>query len=88
MKIIFTKHALGKFDHPGNKKFHLKELDIKNALKNPDHHGLEFVRDAEFILKSLDSTHNLRVIYNVKSSIITVITFYPTEKGRYEKKKE
>ncbi len=86
MKIVYTKHALGKLTHPDIKRFNLKKKDIKDALESPDHHGVEVVREVEFILKSLDSQHNLRVIYNVKSSIITVITFYPTEKGRYEKK--
>ena len=85
MKIIYTKHALEKFSHPDVKKFNLKEKDIKNALENPEHHGLELLREVEFILKSLDSQHNLRVIYKLKSSIITVITFYPSRKGRYEK---
>ncbi|MBI4035577.1 DUF4258 domain-containing protein [Candidatus Daviesbacteria bacterium] len=85
MKIVFTNHALGKFDHPDIKKFNLKEKDIRNALGNPDYHGEELLRGAEFILKSLDPKHNLRVIYTLKSSIITVITFYPSRKARYEK---
>ena len=85
MKIIYTKHALAKFAHPDIEKFHLKEKDIENALKNPDHHGVESLRGVEFILKNLDSQHTLRVIYKVKNSIITVITFYPSKKGRYEK---
>lgn len=85
MKIVYTKHALEKFSHPDIEKFNLKKKDIKNAFKHPDHHGTESLREIEFILKSLDPRHNLRVIYKLKSSIITVITFYPSKKGRYEK---
>jgi len=85
VKILYTKHALEKFAHPDIEKFNLNEADIKNALENPDHHGVEALRGVEFILKNLDSRHTLRVIYKVKSSIITVITFYPGRKGRYEK---
>lgn len=85
MKIIYTKHALEKFAHPDLEKFRLREKDIKNALENPDQHGSESLRGVEFILKNLDAQHSLRVIYKVKSSIITVITFYPSRKGRYEK---
>lgn len=85
MKIIFTNHTLGKLKHSDIKKFHLNQKDIKDALTNPDHHGIEFVREVEFVLKSIDAKHNLRVIYKVESSIITVITFYLTRKGRYEK---
>lgn len=87
MKIIYTKHALGKFNHPEIRNLNLKREDIENALENPDYHGLEVLRNAEFILKSLNLELNLRVIYGVRKSIITVITFYPTPKGRYEEKK-
>lgn len=87
MKIVFTSHALDKFSDPEVKKFHLQEKHIKRALNNPDYHGVELVRDVEFILKSLDTENNLRVIYSTKNSIITVITFYPSRKGRYEKQK-
>ncbi len=84
MKVIYTKHALEKFTHPDIVKFNLKKKDIKNALESPDHHGVEFLREVEFILKDLDSKHTLRVIYKVKGSIIIVITFYPSRRGRYE----
>lgn len=84
MKIVYTKHALEKFDHPDIKRFNLKKKDVESALKNPDHHGTEPLRGVEFILKKLDLQHTLRVIYKVKDSIITVITFYPSRKGRYE----
>jgi len=85
VKIVYTKHALEKFAHPDIKKFNLREKDIERAFENPDYHGIDPLRKVEFILKKIDSEHILRVIYKVQSSIITIITFYPSAEGRYEK---
>lgn len=88
MRVVFTKHAEGKFDQPDIKSFQLSKKDVKNAIEDPDYSGVEIFREARFVLKKLDSQHSLRVIYKAEGSIITVITFYPTKKGRYEKKKK
>lgn len=85
MKIVFTKHAKRKF------KFH-RELgwkflvsDIKSVIQEPYFSEFDEEREVKIALKSWDKNHDLRVIYEEKDDIITVITFYPTEKGRYTK---
>lgn len=84
MKIVYTKHASEKFTHPDIREFNLKKKDIKLALNSPDRFGTEPLRGVEFALKALDAQHSLRVIYRMEGSIIVVITFYPSKKGRYE----
>jgi hypothetical protein len=83
MKIVFTRHAERKFEFHEQYGWYFKVNDIENALNNPDFIGEEF--EAKFVLKKLDETHDLRVIYTEDSGIIRVITFYPTTRGRYEK---
>lgn len=83
VKIVYTKHALGKFKHPSVIKLGIKRAHIKMALTSPDYSGETKAENVLFVLKNIDSDHDLRVIYT-KGDIIKIITFYPTEKGRYE----
>lgn len=83
MKIVYTKHALQKFKFLESIGWKFTENDIEEALKNPDDTGSDVEREAEFVLKEIDERHNLRVIYRKSDGIMTVITFYPTRKGRY-----
>ena len=85
MKIKYTKHALKKFKFLESIGWNFTEADIKNALVKPDDSGVDEEREAEFVLKGIDDRHELRVIYRKSNGIITVITFYPTGKGRYSK---
>lgn len=84
MKIVFTKHALGKFKTHKLAGWQFLQKDIRKVLKNPYFTGVEQERGAKFALKSWDKNHDLRVIYKEENDIITVITFYPAEKGRYK----
>lgn len=83
MNIVFTKHALGKFKHPSVVKLGIKRAHIKQAVTLPDYSGETKEKDVLFVLKKIDNEHDLRVIYT-KSDIIKIVTFHPTEKGRYE----
>lgn len=83
MKIVFTKHALRKFKHPSVVKLGIKRAHIKQAVTFPDYSGETKEKDVLFVLINIDSEHDLRVIYT-KSDIIKIVTFHPTEKGRYE----
>lgn len=83
MKIIFTKHAKDKFKTHKLAGWKFLQRDIKEAVRNPYFTGAEEGRGVKFVLKSLDKNHDLRVIYKEEDDIITVITFYPTEKARY-----
>ncbi|OGE19680.1 hypothetical protein A3J19_02605 [Candidatus Daviesbacteria bacterium RIFCSPLOWO2_02_FULL_41_8] len=94
MKIVFTRHAADKFTKlpPGSVK--VKEEDVLEAIKNPDYQDTESDKPKIIVHKSLDIKHIVRVVYKrslrsytskEENDIITVITFYPTKKGRYEK---
>ena len=83
MKIVYTKHALGKFKHLSIIKLGIKRVHIKQAVTFPDYAGETKEKEVLFVLKNIDDKHNLRVIYT-KNDIIKIITFHPTEKGRYE----
>lgn len=83
MRFTFTKHALGKFKTHKLAGWKFLQRDINEAIKNPYFAGVEEKRGVKFVLRSWDKDHDLRVIYKQENDIITVITFYPTEKGRY-----
>lgn len=85
MKVVYTKHALKKFKFLESISWKFTKSDIENALVKPDDSGVDEERQAEFVLKEIDEKHELRVIYRKSNDIITVITFYPTGKGRYSK---
>ena len=85
MKIVFTKHALEKFNHLSVVKLGLKRKHIKEALVNPDK-ILEDEPNVKLLLKRIDERHNVRVVYKEIDDIMVIITFHPVEKGRYEKK--
>lgn len=83
-KIIYTKHArIDKFNFFKRHKFKISQKSIKNVIENPEH--VDEISDFPKIIasKSLDEKHILRVVYKKEGDIITVITFYPAEKGRY-----
>lgn len=84
MKIIYTKHALGKFKSLAKLNWKFIKSNITAAIKNPDHYSEDKERNVLIVLKSVDANHYLRVIYTKRNDIIKVVTFYPTEKGRYE----
>ncbi|MBI2334499.1 hypothetical protein HYU96_01740 [Candidatus Daviesbacteria bacterium] len=84
MKIIYTKHALGKFDSLAILGWKFTKRDIKNTLSKPDLLLEDPNREVKIALKRIDQKHNLRIIFTLKSGIITIITFYPREKERDE----
>lgn len=86
MKIIFSRHALeDKFKILLAHNFNLKQKDVIEVIKNPDHLDRESDKPKIIASKEIDKKHILRVVYKLESDIIKVITFYPAEKGRYYK---
>jgi len=83
--IRFTDHARHKFEV-------LREL----GLKVEEHRVLEIVRKPSIVERTwkdrfvatgpLNSTHVLRVIFEKQNANITVVTFYPARRARYESK--
>ena len=84
MKIIYTKHAaVDKFNMLKKHKFKVDKGFIDNVIKNPDHEDKESDKPKIIASKQIDPKHVLRVVYKQEGDIITIITFYPAEKGRY-----
>ena len=83
--IRFTHHARRKFET-------LREL----GLKVEEHKVLEIVRKPSMVERTwkgrlvrtgpLNSTHVLRVVFEKQNGNITVVTFYPARRARYESK--
>lgn len=85
MKMVFTKHASDKFVNLPPESVKVTKRDVLEAIKKPAYKDIESDRPKIIVHKNLDKTHIVRVVYKEESGIITVITFYPTRKGRYEK---
>lgn len=85
MKIAFTKHALGKFKTHLAAGWKFTRKDIQAVIKKPYSLEKNEERGVKIALRRWDDKHDLRVIYQEENAIITIITFYPTEKGRYSK---
>lgn len=86
MKIVFTKHAEDKLKTKGSKRFCITKRKIKTALLT------EFTRRHDVsvsvfrVISPLDTKHSLCIIGKSVGRDITVITFFPAQKGRYENK--
>lgn len=85
MKISYTKHAENKFTYAKELKWNLSKKDIEKAIENPDFYSVDIGKSVQIVLKEFDTRRNLRVVYSRVGDIITVVTFYLTKKGRYEK---
>lgn len=84
MKIRYTKHAsIDKFAMLKKHRFQVTKKLIKEVLQNPEHKDIKSDSPKIIASKSIDPKHILRVVYKKEDDIITVITFYPAEKGRY-----
>lgn len=85
MRIVYTKHAKRKFGIHKAAGWNFSNKDIKQAIKKPYFSEINEERGVKIVLEEWDEKHDLRVIYKEEGGIITVVTFYPTEKGRYIK---
>lgn len=86
MKIVYTRHAKRKFvEERYVEQLKITKNTIRRTLQNPI---LEDKTRGEKItaVGEIDKEHRLIVIYRVENNSKKVITFFPTEKGRYESK--
>lgn len=85
MLIVFTKHALEKFEVLKRHKFIVSERKVLKTLENPDlvdySHLPLFIAQRKF-----DRSHVLRVVYKEEKEIMKIITFYPGRLTSYGKK--
>lgn len=86
MTIHFTKHAEEKFEILREMKFDVSREDVIDCLNNPDRIEEE-TSGLQIAHKDLGTKYALRVVFKYDSGGRKVITFYPTHRGRYEKKR-
>lgn len=85
MRIVFTKHAMGKFQTHLAAGWKFTRKDITKTIKKPYFWEEDKERGVKIALSKWNDEHDLRVIFRKESGMIIVVTFYPTEKGRYSK---
>ncbi len=84
MTIRYTRHAaIDKFAFLARHDFVVTKAMIRKVITNPDHSELGRHPFQTIVSKQIDDRHVLRVVYRKEGSIITVITFYPAQTGRY-----
>ena len=83
MKIIYTSHAKKKFNYLKELSWNFKPQDIKKVLTDPTI-ARKGHADRKIAIGKLDENHELLIVYVETSDIITVVTFYPITKGRYD----
>ena len=83
VEIIFTAHALEKFDILRRHGVDISQTRVREIILAPE----QTDRDAlgnPIAQGRLDETHILRVVYRIEENKRIVITFYPGRRRRYE----
>lgn len=83
--IKFCNHALAKFEILKEHGFNISLDTIKKAVINPDFTS-SGRKGRKIATKNIDESHDIRIIYEENSRYIEIVTFYPTQRGRYESK--
>lgn len=82
MKVKYTFHAKEKLKRNDIKKFKITKNFIEFTLINSKFKSKTRYGDYSAV-SGLNSDHDLRVIYDIISGVIKVITFHVSKKGRY-----
>ena len=83
MKFIFTKHAIDKFSVLKRLGWKVSKLEIKRTIQNPRWVGIS-KHGEKTAMSLIGKNHILRIVFNMGSGIIKVITFHVAKRGRYE----
>lgn len=83
MKIIFTDHAKVKFKILKRHGFEVSEKQIRDIVEKPDTKS-KGRKDRFIVQGQVDDTHVIRVILEIESNNIKIVTFYPARRERYE----
>jgi len=82
---VYTIHAKDKLTLPEIKKLRITKEHIEKVVENPS--ALDKSEPPVIIaIGALTRTLSLCVAYRIAKEGIRIITFYPAEKGRYERK--
>ena len=85
VKYVYTIHAKEKLNFPEIKKLKIDKNHIEKVIENPvaiDKSELPVI----IAIRVFSKTLSLCVAYRIVKEGIRIITFYPAEKGRYERK--
>ncbi|MBU1062540.1 MAG: DUF4258 domain-containing protein [Candidatus Omnitrophica bacterium] len=82
-KIVFCTHAENKFRILKQHGVKLSKAQITNVIINSEN-ITEGEHSRKIAQKPFDSEYLLRVIFEEVEDLITVITFYPAKRSRYE----
>ena len=84
-KYVYTLHAKDKFELPEIKKLKIIKKKVENTIENPL--ALDKSEKPVYIAVSeLSDTLSLCVAYRKDGRDTRIITFFPAERGRYERK--
>jgi len=85
VKIVYTKHAVKKFNDLEELGIKVGKRLVRKILKQPVH--LDDITDYPNLIASgkLRKNYVLRVVHRKEDDIIIIITFYPAKEGRYFK---
>jgi len=83
IEIVYTKHAMEKFDILNKHDFMVTTEQVEETIVNPDKLSLQS-GERYIAQKEISDEHVLRVIYRKEGTRHIVITFYPGRRDRYE----
>jgi uncharacterized DUF497 family protein len=83
MRIIFTDHAKFKFKILERHGFKITENNIRDIVRRPTITG-EGTKGRKILQGQFNDDHVIRVICEIKSDEVRIITFYPARRDRYE----
>ncbi len=79
MDIVYTKHAIFKFEILAKHGFNVTKEQIEETIRQPN--KLMVGKMGRLIAqKAIDEAHLIRVIYIKENDEVKVITFYPTRR--------
>jgi uncharacterized DUF497 family protein len=84
-KIKFCRHAELKLDILKRHGVHFTKSQIEEVVINPDK-IIEAEKSRRIAQKLMNTQHLIRVIFEESKDSITIITFYPARRQRYENK--
>lgn len=83
MRIVYTKHALKKFEVLKRFGWIITETKIKQTIQRPRWKGTSRFGQ-ETAMRLVDERHIIRVVIKREDGIIKVITFHIARRGKYE----
>ena len=85
MTVCFTRYAELKFEVLETHGFKVMERQVEDAVTTPE--KVTPGKKGRLIAqRAISETHLLRVVYEQDKDVITVVTFYPARRRRYEAK--